>query len=386
MASPAHCAYCFEILTADLEDREPLSYRQVLDLWAQYTALTDPKAIGPSDSSEEAHDQDGGDDLAEEDSEMDGVEETDGEEEEEEEEEEGNDNEPPEELAQPVPTKLSLPSISRLQAPSPASASSSSSTPSSLSTTSSNVALDSASKSSSKTSFFSFGSRRSQQPSPAAPPKESSEEEEYPLFVTWNTISPRSGHKSLRGCIGTFEAQSLGAGLRGYSITAQVTSLPSISLKPTPPPPTSPPKTAVYTPHQTNQANPSTPSAYSDHRFPPITISELPTLSVSITLLAHFTPAAHPLDWTLGTHGIRISFTHHSKRYNATYLPDVAVEQGWSKEETIVSLMRKAGWKGRSGEWRAVKGMGVVRYEGKKASLGWGEFRGWRGWVDGLRE
>lgn len=216
MASQAHCAYCFEILTADLEDREPLSYRKVLDLWARYTALTDPKATDPSDSSEEVRDQDGGDDLEEEDSEMDGVEETDGDEEDEEEEEveEGNDDEPP------APTKLPLPSISRLQAPSPASGSSSS-TPSSLSTTSSNVALDTTSKSSSKTSFFSFGSRRSKQPSPAAPPKkESEEEEEYPLFVTWNTVSPRSGHKSLRGCIGTFEAQSLEAGLRGYSLTA----------------------------------------------------------------------------------------------------------------------------------------------------------------------
>lgn len=126
-------------------------------------------------------------------------------------------------------------------------------------------------------------------------------------------------------------------------------------------------------------------SAFDDHRFSPISIPELPTLSTSITLLTNFTPASHPLDWTLGTHGIRISFSHHGKRYNATYLPNVAVEQEWSKEETIVSLMRKAAWKGRSGEWRHVKGMEVVRYEGKKASLGWTEWSAWRNWVEELR-
>ena len=209
MATPAHCAYCFEILNADLEDREPLEFQQLLNLWAQYEALTKPKATDVEDGSEDEQDSklEDTDDQGE-DGEMDGVEETDG-------EEDGEDHEPRQELAQPIPSKLSLPSISRLQAVSPAS-SSSSSTTSSISTTSSNTALDSTSRSSSKTSFFSFGSRSSQQPSPAAPPKE----EEHPLFVTWNTVSPRSGNKSLRGCIGTFEAQELGPGLRMYALTA----------------------------------------------------------------------------------------------------------------------------------------------------------------------
>ena len=43
--------------------------------------------------------------------------------------------------------------------------------------------------------------------------------EEHPLFITWNTVS-RSGHKSLRGCIGTFEAQELEYGLRSYALTS----------------------------------------------------------------------------------------------------------------------------------------------------------------------
>jgi hypothetical protein len=43
--------------------------------------------------------------------------------------------------------------------------------------------------------------------------------EEYPLFVTWDTRG-RSGSKSLRGCIGTFEAQELEDGLRSYALTS----------------------------------------------------------------------------------------------------------------------------------------------------------------------
>ena len=128
-------------------------------------------------------------------------------------------------------------------------------------------------------------------------------------------------------------------------------------------------------------------SALNDTRFDPIRRSELPNLSCSVTLLTNFTPCTSALDWTLGVHGIRISFSHHNRRYGATYLPDVATDQGWTREETLVSLMRKAGWNGRSREWREVfdKGNGtVVRYEGSKATLGWAEWEVWREWARGI--
>lgn len=80
-------------------------------------------------------------------------------------------------------------------------------------------------------------------------------------------------------------------------------------------------------------------------------------------------------------HGLRISFTYHGRRYGATYLPDVAYEQGWTKEEALVSLMRKAGWSGRKEDWEKV-GLKVVRYQGKKAALGYEEWKAWRDWVD----
>jgi len=204
MATTAHCAYCFEILAADLEERTALEYRQVQDLWTQYELLGKPEAKDAPSARENQKYIDG-DDLEDNDSMMDGITEND------ELEDEEDEEEPQPKAKSPT---LQLPSISRLQALSPASASSSSSTPSSLSTSSSSAALNGNSKSSSNSSFFSFG--RSKQPSPGAPPRE----EEHPLFVTWNVVSPRSGHQSLRGCIGTFDAKELSSGLRSYALTA----------------------------------------------------------------------------------------------------------------------------------------------------------------------
>ena len=80
------------------------------------------------------------------------------------------------------------------------------------------------------------------------------------------------------------------------------------------------------------------------------------------------------LDWEVGTHGIQVNFVYHGKRLGATYLPDVPVEQGWTKEETMVSLMRKAGWTGRRDEWKKVD-VSVTRYRGAKKTAGWEEYR-----------
>jgi uncharacterized protein (TIGR00296 family) len=161
---------------------------------------------------------------------------------------------------------------------------------------------------------------------------------EYPLFVTWNTIRPGSHSHSLRGCIGTFEEQPLSEGLSSYALT----------------------------------------SALQDHRFSPISASELPSLEVAVTLLTDFEEAADAMDWTLGVHGVRISFHSKGRRYGACYLPDVAPEQGWDKEETIVSLMRKAGWNGRKDRWAEVTDLKVVRFQGLARSLEYGEFQKWK--------
>lgn len=258
-----------------------------------------------------------------------------------------------EELTAPVSsppsrsTTLQIPRIGRLQASSDSSTSSA---------TSSQSALTNPSTTSSDTSYASITAKASSR--------------SYPLFVTWNTISRHNpSQKHLRGCIGTFEAQPLEHGLQTYAIT----------------------------------------SAFDDTRFTPIPSSLLPSLACSITLLANFTPCHDAMDWTLGVHGLRISFIHRGKRYGATYLPDVAVEQGWTKEECVESLMRKAGWDGgssvggmarkllrgngrsegttRSGRpWNEVAEFKTIRYTGLKASATYGEWMEWREWREWLEQ
>lgn len=116
------------------------------------------------------------------------------------------------------------------------------------------------------------------------------------------------------------------------------------------------------------------------------------------------------MDWILGVHGIRISFIHRGRRYGATYLPDVPVEQGWTKEETIESLMRKAGWDGPTGgvarrflrgttnsssggggskstkPWDQVSDFRAVKYQGLRASASYAEWQEWRKWILSLDE
>lgn len=165
---------------------------------------------------------------------------------------------------------------------------------------------------------------------------------ESPLFVTWNKASASSGRYSLRGCIGTFETLALTEGLAQYALIA----------------------------------------ALHDTRFEPITRAELPRLQVGVTLLTDFEPCADPMDWTLGVHGLRISFFYHHRRFGSTYLPDVAVEQGWTKEECLISLMKKAGWSGKREKWMEVADLKVTRYQGKVESVDYDEYKRWRDWVD----
>ncbi|KAI9772768.1 MAG: hypothetical protein M1839_002313 [Geoglossum umbratile] len=308
MATPAHCLYCFESLAASLEHRELLSLRQVHELWERYKA-----------SHAEA-----GDAEAE-------VPEV--------------DVEAPTNIEDEIEEELSslrenIKSNNALRVPG-SSSGSSSSTPSSVSTSSSSRTPTSGLGSSSNSSSNSFFPAVSRQPGSQSQSCPVLPDEDKPLFVTWNTVS-RSGSKTLRGCIGTFEAQELEHGLKNYALT----------------------------------------SAFDDSRFLPITKRELPTLECGVTLLTDFEPAPTPMSWDIGTHGLRISFTYHSKRYGATYLPDVPVEQGWTKEETLISLMRKAGWGGKKDEWRKVADLKVIRYQGKKVAVDHSAWVEWRGWVE----
>ena len=224
----------------------------------------------------------------------------------------------------------SLSPFSRLNPPSSSPSSTGSSTPSQASAASSSSNISNASsRSSLSTRLNSLRSTKKTYPS-------------HPMFVTWNIRSRSSSSHSLRGCIGTFDGQPLDKGLSSYALT----------------------------------------SAYEDTRFMPISSSEFPYLQCSVTLLTDFEPAPRPMDWDIGKHGLRLSFTWHGKRYGSTYLPDVAKEQGWTKTETMVSLMRKAGWNGRRDEWMNVQDLHVIRYQGLKAHMDYEDWRDWRSWVD----
>lgn len=83
-------------------------------------------------------------------------------------------------------------------------------------------------------------------------------------------------------------------------------------------------------------------AARRDHRFPPVSEEELPGLIVHISILSPITPIAAPGEFKIGEHGIILT----KGRYRSVYLPEVAVEQGWTREETLTSLSRKAGLPG----------------------------------------
>ncbi|KAJ5094451.1 hypothetical protein N7456_010312 [Penicillium angulare] len=310
MASPAQCYYCFESLSASFESHEPAKLATIEALWEQHEQS---KKLSNLESQDQDSDTEEG-------------------------EESGPQAVNSDESSQTnnQPKTLKPPGVNRLQS----QTSDSSSTATSASNTSSNS--------------LQSGSTAATTPLGSNKPTE----QKYPLFVTWNTLS-RSGHKSLRGCIGTFEAQDLDSGLKSYALT----------------------------------------SAFDDTRFSPVPKSLLPSMSCSLTLLGSFEPCTDAMDWVLGTHGIRISFIYRGRRYGATYLPDVPAEQGWTKEETIESLMRKAGWDGGVGSvarrllrgsggnaaiakpWDQVSEFRTVRYQGHKASASYEEWQEWRNWV-----
>ncbi|ROT42747.1 hypothetical protein SODALDRAFT_326904 [Sodiomyces alkalinus F11] len=289
MASVEHCLYCFETLASRLEKRRGFSLPEVQKLCREYAKT--PASEGSIGSSF---------------------------------------------------NKKQLPAFRRLANPSSDTGSASSGSSMSLATETSATSLESLPDAADITDNDEAEGEGGEEEEVEEEEEKEDDEliTESPLFVTWNTVSRRSAHRSLRGCIGTFEAQKLDLGLAEYALT----------------------------------------SAIHDTRFPPVERNELPELEVAVTLLTDFEECDDAMDWTLGVHGLRISFTYHGRRYGATYLPDVAVEQEWTKEETLVSLMRKAGWMGRRDRWRDVE-LKVVRYQGKKVSIEYAEYLKWYEWA-----
>jgi uncharacterized protein (TIGR00296 family) len=117
-------------------------------------------------------------------------------------------------------------------------------------------------------------------------------------------------------------------------------------------------------------------SATKDRRFSPVQLHEVPQLKCNISLLVNFEIAKDVWDWEIGKHGIRIEFRDPktNKSMDATYLPDVCVDQGWSKDECLVSLYEKAGYTGKITQ-ELLDNTILTRYQSSKKSLTYEEYK-----------
>lgn len=139
------------------------------------------------------------------------------------------------------------------------------------------------------------------------------------LFVTWT----KKG--TLRGCIGTFAPLPVVEGVKQYALIA----------------------------------------ALKDPRFKPISASELPKLEVSVTILGPLEPIDDPMDWQIGLHGVKAEFPGHK---SATFLPEIAEEQGWTKQDTLEALADKAGAS-------SLTGLSMSRYLGTKVKMSYAQYK-----------
>ncbi|MBI2438821.1 MAG: AmmeMemoRadiSam system protein A, partial [Lentisphaerae bacterium] len=80
-------------------------------------------------------------------------------------------------------------------------------------------------------------------------------------------------------------------------------------------------------------------AALHDYRFSPVQPAELAAIEVDVSILSPVTAIPNLEAFKLGQHGIILS----KGAARAVFLPEVATEQGWTKEETLAHLSRKAG-------------------------------------------
>ena len=151
-----------------------------------------------------------------------------------------------------------------------------------------------------------------------------------PIFVCFkNAISG-----DLRGCIGNFSALPLHQQLVSYANAA----------------------------------------AFGDSRFTSITLSELPQLKCTVSLLHSFEDCRRWDDWDVGTHGIEIELSVKDSSYRGTFLPSVAKEQQWTKAVTMQRLVAKAGYRGTANE-DLFRSIHVRRYQESTAALAFTDAR-----------
>lgn len=106
---------------------------------------------------------------------------------------------------------------------------------------------------------------------------------------------------------------------------------------------------------------------------------EVSRLTCRVSLLVDYERAASWNDWTVGVHGILIHFTDsRGNEYSATYLPEVASEQGWDHATAIDSLVRKAGCRETPTD-ALRRRIELTRYKSSKAALSFKDYCALRG-------
>ena len=139
----------------------------------------------------------------------------------------------------------------------------------------------------------------------------------------------------LRGCIGSLEARGIAAGLPEYALT----------------------------------------SALRDRRFAPVTRAEVVGLECTVSLLTHYEPAASWDDWEVGVHGLIVDFRDPGSgaSRSATYLPEIAAREGWTRRYTVESLVRKAGYEGAVGA-PLLASLRVTRYRSSPLTRAYADY------------
>lgn len=88
-------------------------------------------------------------------------------------------------------------------------------------------------------------------------------------------------------------------------------------------------------------------AAFQDPRFPPLRREELPRCALEISVLTPMQPVPGPSAIVVGRDGVVL----RKQGRSAVFLPQVATEQGWDREQLLTQLARKAGlppdaWRG----------------------------------------
>lgn len=80
-------------------------------------------------------------------------------------------------------------------------------------------------------------------------------------------------------------------------------------------------------------------SSANDHRFSPVEAKEVSDITIEISVLSQTKKINGPNEFIVGKEGIVI----RKGPASAVFLPQVAIEQGWDRTETLCQLCRKAG-------------------------------------------